>query len=331
MATHITNQLVDRLTLHQLRVFAVAARHGSYTRAAEELELTQPTVSMQIKQLSQAIGLPLFEQIGKKLYLTQAGKELGQSCQEIFERLAQVEMMVANLKGLKQGYLKLAVVTTAKYVIPRLLGPFCRQYPGVDVSLEVTNHRGILDRASDNQDDLYILSQLPGDIDFKAYPFVENPLVVIAPRSHPLAHERNIPIHRLAEEQFILREVGSGTRKAVQRLFEEHQVAMKVKLELASNEAIKHAIIGGLGISVLSHHTIAIDDDRSELTILDVEHFPIRCHWYVAHLANKQLSVVAQSFLNYLQNEGRQVLGLPESFDPVIFPSRTHSLQSASK
>ncbi|MFN3927520.1 MAG: LysR substrate-binding domain-containing protein [Pseudanabaenaceae cyanobacterium] len=311
MANLISTQLADRVTLHQLRVFAVAARLGSYTRAAEELDLTQPTVSMQIKQLSQAIGLPLFEQIGKKLYLTQAGKELWQGCQEIFERLEQVEMTVANLKGLKQGYLKLAVVTTAKYVIPRLLGPFCRRYPGVDVALEITNHRGIMERASDNQDELYILSQLPTDIEFKAYPFVENPLVVIAHRSHPLAHEQNIPIQRLAGEHFIMREVGSGTRKAVQKLFDALQIPIKVKLELASNEAIKYAIVGGMGISVLSQHTIAIEDDRTELVVLDVEHFPIRCHWYVAHLAQKQLSVVAQSFLNYLQTEGRQVLGHP--------------------
>ncbi len=302
--------LADRVTLHQLRVFAVAARHGSYTRAAEELCLTQPTVSMQIKQLAQVIGMPLFEQVGKKIYLTQAGKELSLACQEIFDRLAQVEMKVADLKGMKQGYLKLAVVTTAKYVIPRLLGPFCRRYAGVDVALEVTNHRGIMERANDNQDDLYILSQLPTDIDFKAYPFMENPLVVLAPRSHPLAKEKNIPLERLAQETFIMREVGSGTRRAVQKLFDEHKLQVKVKLELASNEGIKHAIVGGMGISVLSAHTIAIDGEGSDLVVLDVQHFPIRCHWYVCHLAHKQLSVVAQTFLEYLQTEGRQILGL---------------------
>lgn len=307
--------LADRLTLHQLRVFSVAARHGSYTRAAEELGLTQPTVSMQIKQLSQVLGLPLFEQIGKKLYLTQAGKELSHSCQEIFESLTQMEMTVSNLKGLKQGSLKLAVVTTAKCVIPRLLGPFCRRYTGVDVALEVTNHRGIMERAQDNQDDLYILSQLPSDIDLKSYPFLENPLVVIAPKSHPLAKEKNIPIERIAEEPLIMREVGSGTRRAVQKLFDEHHLPIKVKLELASNEAIKHAIVGGLGISVLSQHTIAIDGEGSELTVLCAEHFPIQCHWHVAYLAHKHLSVVAQTFLEFLQAEGRQILGYPQ---PII-------------
>jgi DNA-binding transcriptional LysR family regulator len=304
-----SSTLADRLTLHQLRVFSVAARHGSYTRAAEELGLTQPTVSMQIKQLSQIVGLPLFEQIGKKLYLTQAGKELSHSCQEIFERLNQMEMTVSNLKGLKQGSLKLAVVTTAKCVIPRLLGPFCRRYTGVDVALEVTNHRGIIERAQENQDDLYILSQLPTDIELKSYPFLENPLVVIAPKSHPLAKETNIPIERIAQEPLIMREMGSGTRKAVQKLFDEHNLPIKVKLELASNEAIKHAIVGGLGISVLSHHTIAIDGEGSELTVLDAQHFPIQCYWHVAYLAHKHLSVVAQTFLDYLQTEGRQILG----------------------
>ncbi len=148
-------QLASHVTLHQLQVFEVAARHGSYTRAAEELFLTQPTVSMQIKHLTKAVGMPLFEQVGKKLFLTQAGKELFVTCQEIFGRISQFEMSVADMKGLKQGYLKITVVTTAKYVIPRLLGPFCQRYPGIEISLNVTNHSGVLERLSENKDDLY--------------------------------------------------------------------------------------------------------------------------------------------------------------------------------
>lgn len=294
-------------TLHQLKVFETAARHGSFTRAAEELFLTQPTVSMQIKQLTKTVGLPLFEQVGKRLYLTDAGRELYATCQEIFDQLSEFEMKVAELKGMKQGRLRLATISTTKYFVPRLLGPFCQLYPGIDISLEVTNHERILERLSDNQDDMYILSQPPEDFDINCYPFVENPLVVLAPRHHPLVQEKNIPLSRLNGEPFIMREPGSGTRKSVQKLFEEHKISVKVRLELGSNEAIKQAIVGGLGISVLSRHTLALEGTNGPLAILDVEGFPIERYWYVVYPAGKQLSVIARTFLEYLQNEGKSI------------------------
>ena len=298
-------------TLHQLKVFEAAARHSSFTRAAEELFLTQPTVSMQVKQLSKAVGLPLFEQVGKRLYLTEAGQELLVTCREIFNRLAQFEMSIADLKGVKAGQLKLAVITTAKYVIPRLLGPFCQRYPGIDVSLQVTNHEIILERFWQNQDDLYILSQSPDQSDVTLHPFVENPLVVLAPSNHPLAGQKNIPLDSLNGQPFIMREPGSGTRQAVQKLFEKHGVNVKVKLELGSNEAIKQAIAGGLGISVLSRHTLALELPNSQITILDVEAFPIERYWYIVYPSGKQLSVVARTFFDYLLNEGKQILENP--------------------
>lgn len=298
---------LKQATLHQLKVFEAVARHSSFTRAAEELFLTQPTVSMQVKQLAKAVGLPLFEQIGKRLYLTAAGRELLATCQEIFEELSLFEIAVADLKGLKQGYLRLAVITTAKYVIPRLLGPFCQRYPGIDVSLKVTNHEHVLERLTGNRDDLYILSQPPEDLDVSSHPFVENPLVVLAPRRHPLAQKKNIPLKRLAEAPFIMREPGSGTRKAVQKLFDEHGISVKVKLELGSNEAIKQAIAGGLGISVLSRHTLALEGTTNQLTILDVENFPIQRYWYVVYPTGKQLSVITRTFFEYLLNEGKEI------------------------
>jgi DNA-binding transcriptional LysR family regulator len=281
-----------------LKVFEAAARHSSFTRAAEELFLTQPTVSMQIKQLTKSVGLPLFEQVGKRLFLTEAGRELFATCRQIFETIAQFEMTVANLKGLKQGQLRLAVITTAKYFIPRLLGPFCQLYPGIEISLQVTNHERILERMSNNMDDLYIMSQVPDHLDVSYQPFLDNPLVVFAPVNHPLAKEKNISIQRLTNEPFIMREPGSGTRQAVQQLFEEHGVKVKVKLELGSNEAIKQAIAGGLGISVLSRHTLM--PDSTEFSILDVEHFPIQRTWYMVHPSGKQLSIVARTYYEYL-------------------------------
>jgi len=294
-------------TLHQLKVFEAAARHGSFTRAAEELYLTQPTISMQVKQLTKAVGMPLFEQIGKRLYLTEAGQELFAACRDVFERISQLEMTISDLKGLKQGQLKLSVITTAKYFVPRLLGPFCQRYPGVDFALQVLNHEGLLARMSENLDDLYILSQVPENLDVAAHQFLENPLVVLAQREHPLVEQENIPIERLSGEPFIMREEGSGTRRAVERLFNQENISVKVKLELGSNEAIKQAIVGGLGISVLSLHTLALEGAMGKLAILDVEHFPIERNWFVVYPSGKQLSVVANAFLAYLLDEGKKV------------------------
>ncbi|MEQ9480816.1 LysR substrate-binding domain-containing protein [Coleofasciculus sp. F4-SAH-05] len=295
---------MKQATLHQLKVFEAVARHNSFTRAAEELFLTQPTVSMQVKQLTRAVGVPLFDQVGKRLYLTQAGEELVKTSRAIFESLDQFEMTVADLQGLKQGRLRVSVITTAKYFIPRLLGPFCRRYPGIDVSLQVTNHEYILGRLNDNADDLYVMSQLP-DLDITYEAILDNPLVVIAPSDHPLVNETNIPMERLAEEPFIMREPGSGTRKAVQELFDSHDIELKVQLDLGSNEAIKQAIAGGLGISVLSRHTLALEGICNQLTILDVEEFPIERYWYAVYPNGKQLSVVARTFLDYLLTEGK--------------------------
>lgn len=287
-------------TLHQLKVFEATARHGSFTRAAEELFITQPTVSSQIKQLSKAVGLPLFEQIGKRLYLTEAGQALLTTCQDVFKCLDNFEMQVADMKGTKQGQLRLAVITTAKYFIPRLLGEFTQKYPGIDVSLKVTNHQQIRERMLNNSDDLYIVSEPPEEIDLFSQSFLDNPLVVIARRDHPLAGQSRIPIKALNDEAFIMREQGSGTRRAVQHLFNLHGVEVRVRLELGSNEAIKQAIAGGMGISVLSQHTLVSEGTKSELTVLDIEEFPIKRRWYVASLGGKQLSIVAQTFLDYL-------------------------------
>jgi DNA-binding transcriptional LysR family regulator len=298
-------------TIRQLRVFEAVARQLSYTRAAEELYLTQPAVSMQIKQLEGTVGLPLFEQVGKRIHLTEVGHELYATCREIFGNLERFEMAVADHKGLKKGRLRLAVITTAEYFAPRLLGPFCQRYPGIDVSLKVTNRESVLERLVQNQDDLYILGQPPENLDVSSESFLENPLVVVAPRSHPLAGKKRIPLERLAKEVFLVREPGSGTRMAAQRLFDEHGIPVNISMELGSNEAIKQAIAGGLGISVLSRHSLALEGEQGPLVILDVQHFPIRRHWYLVHPEGKQLSVVARAFHDYLRDEGRRIAESP--------------------
>lgn len=298
------------LTLRQLKVFETIARLGSYTRAAEKLHLTQPTVSMQIKKLSDSVGLALFEQVGKKIYLTPAGKEMYLTSREILQNLASFEMNVANMKGLKQGQLRLAAITTAESFFPRLLGPFCERYPGIDVALEVLNRENILQRLAANMDDLYILGQPPEDIAVDFFPFLENPLVMIGPPNIPLAGKRRISLKQLETYPFIMREQGSGTRQAVQRLFDQHKISINVRMELGSNEAIKQAIMGGLGISVLSRHTLTAEIDAGKLVVLQVQDFPIQRTWYATYPTGKQLSIIAQTFLDYLLNEGKQIIDM---------------------
>jgi DNA-binding transcriptional LysR family regulator len=300
-------------TLRQLELFEAIARLGSFTRAAEELFLTQPTVSMQIKKLSDTVGMPLFEQVGKKIYLTDIGHELHRTCRGISEHLSNFEMIAADMKGLKTGKLRLAVVTTAKYFAPRLLGTFCQKYPGVDVSLIVSNRERVLDRLANNLDDLYILGLPPADADVVEEAFLENFLVVIAPANHPLAKKGKIPLELLSREPFLLREKGSGTRIATEKLFEEAGYKINVRMELGSNEAIKQAVIGGLGISVLSRHTLELDTPSNQFVILDVRGFPIKRHWYYAYPAGKQLSIIAKTFIDHLRHSSQSTLDNPEA------------------
>jgi DNA-binding transcriptional LysR family regulator len=213
-------------------------------------------------------------------------------------------MLTADMKGLKKGYLRIAVVTTAKYFAPRLLGPFCQKYPGVEVSLKVTNRERVLERIADNLDDLYIMGQPPDGLEIHSEPFLSNPLVPLATRDHPLTGKRRIPLKRFLEEPFILREPGSGTRIALERLLNAHALKPRIRMELGSNEAIKQAVVGGLGVSVLSKHTLTLEGHMSELSVLDVEDFPILREWHVAYAKDKRLSVIAETFLDYLREAG---------------------------
>ncbi len=322
--------MIKNASLRQLQVFEAVARNLSFTRAAEELFTTQPTVSIQLKQLTDIVGQPLLEQVGKKIYLTDTGRELLKVCREIFDGLDRFEMLVSDMKGVKAGKLRLAVITTAKYFVPRLLGIFCQRYPGIDVSLKVTNRERVLQRMADNMDDLYVLGQPPEHMDVEFEPFLENPLVVLAPSSHPLAGMKNISPQRLVEEQFLMREAGSGIRLATEQFFGERGLKLKVRMELGSNEAIKQAVAGGLGIAVLSAHTLALEHSSEALAILDVVGFPIRRHWYLAHQKDKQLSVVAQTFLEFLHEESK-LLGEKYLLGITGFPAQESGAKKNKK
>ena len=316
--------MIKNATLRQLKVFEAVARNLSFTRAAEELHTTQPTVSIQLRQLTDLVGQPLIEQVGKKVFLTDVGRELLKVCRNIFDGLSHFEMLLSDMKGVKAGKLRLSVITTAKYFVPRLLGLFCQRYPGIDVSLKEANREHMLQRMSDNLDDLYVLGQPPEHMEVELVPFLENPMVVLAARDHPLASVKNISPIRLKDEPFLMREAGSGTRLAAEKFFAEHGLKLKVRMELGSNEAIKQAVAGGLGISVLSAHALALERNADEFTILDVKGFPIRRHWYLAYSKDKQLSVVAQVFLEFMQKESK-LLSEKYLSDITGFPSRSPS------
>ncbi len=286
-------------TFRQLEIFEAIARLGSFTRASEALYLTQPTVSMQIKKLTDIVGAPLLEQIGKKVSLTEDGRELAQATHEIFAILERYTMSVAERQGLKKGKLKLMAITTASYFAPRLLGEFAKLHPGIDVSLRVTNKEQVLASMAANLDDLYLLGTPPVEIDVIATPIMDNPIVVLAAPGHPLTREKRLTLERLAREPWVMREAGSGTRKAIEELFHDHGLTIRPRLELGSNEAIKQAILADLGISALSSHALTLHQP-GQFAVLDVEGFPIQRHWYAVHPAGRQISVVAQAFLDFL-------------------------------
>ncbi|ETD83372.1 LysR family transcriptional regulator [Rhodobacter capsulatus] len=289
-----------RCTLRQLQVFAAVARHKSYTRAAEELHLTQPAVFTQVKQLEDALGAVLLDRIGKRLFLTEAGQAVLATARETLEGIERLEMQLADLQGLRRGRLRLAIVSTAQYFLPRLLGAFCTENPGIEVALTVTNRQTVIARLAANEDDLCILGQPPEGLDVVARPIARNAILVLAPPGHPLVGVTAVPFAALAEAPFILREPGSGTRAAAEKFFAENGIRPQVRMELGSNEAIKAAVAAGLGLAILSQDTITLEAETGRLAVLDVQGFPLLRVWNVAYPRGKHLSVAARAFLAHL-------------------------------
>ena len=292
-------------TFRQLRLFLALAEHGSITAAAEACHVTQPTVSMQLRELAEAVGLPLYEQIGKRLHLTAAGEALAQTARAMLDEWLSFEQTVAAMKGLEQGRLRVALVSTAKYFVPRLLGSFCAEHPNIEIALEVLNRDGVVARLRENRDDLYIMSTPPENLDLERHAFLPNPLVVIAPEGHRLAGQP-IDLKVLATERFILRERGSGTRLAYDAHFARQAFAPALRLELGSNEAIKQAVAGGLGLAVISRHALPSRPADDELAILDVAGFPLQSNWFTLYPRGKRLSPVAAVFLEHLELTARE-------------------------
>lgn len=294
-------------SIRQLEILLAVHDHGSINGAAKALHLTQPTVSMQMKKLSEAIGSPLYEIHSKQLFFTDEGLELVKTAVEVLDSFARLDHKLNAMRELQTGTLRLAVVNTSQYFIPHLLGPFCQRYPGVDIQLKVGNREATLERLKRGVDDFYVFSHPPTDSDTQSIEFFDNPLVAFAHSQHPLSKKKSLSIRQLLEEPFLIREQGSGTRYALESFLRQHNIALNVRMTIEGNEAIKHAVMSGLGISILSQHTLTFGGDHG-LVQLPVKELPIHSRWFFVWSKAKRQTLIASEFLNYVENEGRAVL-----------------------
>ncbi|MDR2195659.1 MAG: LysR family transcriptional regulator [Gallionellaceae bacterium] len=298
------------LTLKQLKIFDAVARHLNFSRAAETLYLSQPAVSMQIKQLEDSVGMPLLEKHGKRLFLTEAGREVLHYSRTVLQQLQEMESVLGDMKGLERGQLSIAVVSTANYFMPQLLAKFIQAHPAIGVSLSVANRDAVIRQLIENTADLAIMGQPPDEADMVAHPFMDNPLVVIAAPDHPLAKQKKITPTQLAKETFVLRERGSGTRGVVERFFAGHHLPLPAHLEMDTNEAVKQSVNAHIGIGIISRHGIELELETKRLCILNVTGFPIGRHWHIVHRKNKRLSVAARTFQDFLLEEAGKAKGM---------------------
>lgn len=288
------------VTFRQLKLFLAVHDAGSVSAAAKLMHVTQPSASMQLKEIHHAVGLPLYEVISKKIYFTDAGKDLANTAREMLHAWTNFEQTIDAAKGLTRGKLKIAVVSTAKYFMPRLVGQFCKVHPDIEISLEILNRDGVLKRMRENLDDLYIMSQPPTDMSLQDDIFLLNPLVSIAAAGHFLTKKKSLVLQDLLDQRFILREKGSGTRMMADKYFKSQKFRPDVRMELGSNEAIKEAVAGGLGIGVISKHALHGQQKENGVTIIDVKGFPIISNWHIVHPVKKHLPPVALAFKNHL-------------------------------
>ena len=292
-------------TFRQLKLFLALADSGSVTGAARIMHVTQPTASMQLRELADSIGLPLFEVVARRVHLTDAGLELARAARAMANEWESFGQYVDGVKGLTRGRLKVAMVSTAKYFIPRLLGTFCATYPDIEIALEVLNRDGVVRRLEANLDDLYIMSRPPANVDIHDDVFMPNPLMLVAPAGHRLAGQRGLRLDDLRAERFILREQGSGTRMATDEHFRGQKFRPDIRLELGSNEAIKQAVAGGLGLAVLSAHALGENTAQDGVVALDMTGFPIESRWHIVHRSGKRLSPIAAAFRKLLVEQSR--------------------------
>ncbi len=299
-----------RYTLRQLDTFLEVARQLSVSRAADVLHVTQPAVSMQIRQLEEVVGMALYEQAGRKIRLTDAGLDFQAYAIGAVAQLQQLEDAMAQRRGVRKGKITLAMVSTAKYFVPMLLVNFRKRFPDIEVSLQIDNRANIMQLLSRNEIDLVIMGRPPDGIDCEATVFATNPLGVISAPGHPLSRRRAAPLSILDGQEFVVREIGSGTRQAMERLFAVNAIEPRIVMEMPSNETIKQAVMAGMGLSFLSLRTIRHELAGGHLVLLDLVGLPLVRHWHVTHLTSKRLSPPAREFKSFLIEEAGALIKL---------------------
>lgn len=292
-------------TLRQLTVFLTAARHLHFTRAAQELGMTQPSVSMQVRQLEENFGVALFEQVGKRTFLTEAGHELYRYGRAIDHQLAEAKTVLERLKGAHGGRLRLAIGVSAKYFMPRLLAAFTVNRPDVVIDLHIAGRDGLLDQLENNECDIAVMGSPPEEDGMMAHPFLEDPLVVIAPAGHPLAGERKLPLARLKSERFLMREPGSDTCDVVDDFFGQHSFVPSTSMIVNSNEAIKQSVLAGIGLAIVPIHSVTLELEVGRMVVLDLDKPILQHTWYLVHRREKRFSAVAEAFKGFVLDRAR--------------------------
>jgi len=295
-------------TLKQLRAFCSAARHLSFAKAAEELHLTPPAVTMQIKELEKAVGLPLFDRAAKAVALTTSGEYMLVYARRVLATLKEAEDAMARLRGAEAGRITIGMVSTAKYYLPRLLARFRAEHRGVEMQLAVGNREQLVRQLHDNEVDLAVMGRPPRELDTRAEPFAAHPHAIVASPEHPLAKRRDIPPSALADEEFIVREPGSGTRAAMEDFFREHHLAPPQVMEMASNETIKQAVIANMGLAFLSLHTCGMEIGIGQLVVLDIIGLPLMRRWHIVNVQGKPLSPAAEALRYFVLEQGEALI-----------------------
>lgn len=295
---------LDHTTLRQLRIFEAAARHLHFGRTAAEIHVTQPAVSIQLKQLEHIVGTPLFEQMGRRKHLTRAGVELARHARGVLAQLRQADEALQRLSSPAAGTLDVVSTTTAEYFVPRLLAEFRRSRPNLAVRLTVKNRDAVIRDLSDNIVDLAVMGRPPDGLDTTAVAFAQHPLAIVAAPDHRLAGRRRVRLKELAREPFLVREYGSGTRDAMERAFDEQHFQPWETIEIGPNEAIKQAVMTGMGLGFVSLHTVTFEIETSRLVVLPIVGMPVIRRWYAIHRKTKQLSPPAAAFKTFLVAHG---------------------------
>jgi DNA-binding transcriptional LysR family regulator len=300
---------MKNVSLRQLRIFAAVARHSSFVRAAEELSLSPPAVSMQIKELEAEIGLPLFDRTSRKVSLTTVGEYLLAYTRKVLAAMRDAEDMVARFRGLKTGALDVGMVSTAKYFVPRLLARFRDEHPGVEVHLHVCNNRDeLVALMQQGAVELAIMGRPPQTWPTRAEPFAMHPHVLVTGPNHPFMQMERVPARALQDELLIARERGSGTRAALDEYLHAHHLTTRVAMQMTSNEAIKQAVMAGMGISLLSLHTLGLELDHGLIAVPEVEGLPVMRRWHVVNNLSKTLSPAAEAFRYFVLDRGESFL-----------------------